>query len=273
MFPSSGWTYGPTMRCVIVVPTYNEAATLGDLLATLESIRTEVNVDLDADMDVLVVDDNSPDRTADIVRAHPGLGVWVHLLPRAAKDGLGPAYRAGFAAALTDGYDVIVQMDADGSHPPNAIPTMLALLGTNDVVIGSRYVPVGRTENWPARRVVLSWAANAYARAVLRLRTRDTTSGFRAWRTGAISTAGVLGTTSSGYGFQVENTWRCERRGLRLTEHAITFTERTAGASKMSFGVAVEAVFLIMRWRLRELVSRVKQLTPSAVPRTRVKHP
>lgn len=250
MFPSWDRTYLPTMRCVIVVPTYNEAATIGDLLEAIGTIRTGTS---DAVIDVLVVDDNSPDGTQGVVSGHPGFGDWLHLLPRALKGGLGAAYRAGFAAAVQDGYDVVVQMDADGSHPASAVPFLLALLRTNDVAIGSRYVPGGRTENWPAQRRALSWAANTYARSVLRLRTRDSTSGFRAWRAEAIAAAGLLTTTSSGYGFQVENTWRCERRGLQLAESPITFTERSAGTSKMSAGVAREAALLVVRWRVREL--------------------
>ncbi len=242
------------MRCVIVVPTYNEAATIAALLDGIGRVRERVlDTQPGAEVDLLVVDDGSPDGTQDLVRAHPRFGGWVHLLARDAKSGLGAAYRAGFRTALDSGYDVVVQMDADGSHPVDAVPALLTLLRTHDVAIGSRYVPGGRTENWPARRRMLSWAANAYARTVLRLRTRDTTAGFRAWRASAITAAGVLGTTSDGYGFQVENTWQCERRGLRLAEHPITFTERAAGESKMSADVAREAATLVLRWRLREL--------------------
>jgi dolichol-phosphate mannosyltransferase len=239
------------MRCVIVVPTYNEESTIGALFEGIDAIRHDVP---DATVDVLVVDDGSPDRTQALVRAHPGFGEWVRLLPRDSKDGLGAAYRAGFHAALRMGYDVVVQMDADGSHPASAIPALIDLLRINDVAIGSRYVSGGRTENWPARRKVISWAANLYARALLRLRTRDATAGFRAWRAEALRDAGVLETASNGYGFQVENTWRCERRGLRIAEHPITFTERLVGESKMTTDVAREAAILIFRWRLAELV-------------------
>jgi dolichol-phosphate mannosyltransferase len=238
------------MRCSIVVPTYNEAPAITSLLDAVRAIRADAP---GTTVDVLVVDDSSPDGTADLVRSYAGFGEWLHLLTRPSKDGLGSAYRAGFAEALRDGYDVVVQMDADGSHPSAAVPSLLALLRTNDVAIGSRYVAGGRTENWPASRKAISWAANAYARTLLGLRTRDTTSGFRAWRTEAITAAGVLETTSNGYGFQVENTWTCERRGLRLAEHPITFTERTAGASKMTPAVAREAALLVLRWRLGEL--------------------
>ncbi len=260
------------MRCVIVVPTYNEVSTIRTLLDGVGRVRDLVPATLPgAEVDVLVVDDASPDGTQDLVRAHAGYGAWVHLLARDAKAGLGAAYRAGLRAALDAGYDAVVQMDADGSHPVDAVPALLALLDTHDVAIGSRYVAGGRTENWPARRRALSWAANAYARTVLRLRTRDTTAGFRAWRASAIADAGVLGTTSDGYGFQVENTWQCERRGLRVGEHPITFTERTAGESKMSADVAREAATLVLRWRLRELARGPAAGAAATPPQQRVR--
>lgn len=260
MFPSSRQPYGPGMRCVIVVPTYNEATTVAALLDAVAAVKAEAPQTV---IDVLVVDDGSPDGTGDIVRSHPDFGRWVQLLSRDFKEGLGAAYRAGFAAALRDGYDVVVQMDADGSHPAQAIPALLDLLATNDIAVGSRYVPGGRTVNWPLRRRALSWAANAYARTLLLLRTRDTTSGFRAWNATAILAAGVLETTTSGYGFQVENTWSCERRGLRVAESPITFTERTAGSSKMSPAVAREAALLVVRLRCRETARAVARAARS----------
>lgn len=250
----------PGMRTVIVVPTYNEAATIGVLLDEL--VGRDPVAGSSAPVDVLVVDDSSPDGTAAIVRSHPAYGGRVRLLTRATKDGLGAAYRAGFRAALADGYDAVVQMDADGSHPAAAVDAMLAGLGTHDLVIGSRYVAGGRTRNWPRRRRALSWAANGYARGVLGLRTRDATSGFRAWRASALLGAGVLETISNGYGFQVENTWRAERAGLRVAEHPITFEERTAGRSKMSVAVAREAAVRVLLWRVEELRGRGGDRTP-----------
>ena len=241
------------MRCVIVVPTYNEAASVGALLERLAAARTAAP---DASIDVLIVDDSSPDGTGDVVRRHAAYGSWVHLLTRRSKDGLGAAYRAGFAAALDLGYDVVLQMDADGSHPAVEIPAMIELLHNHDVVIGSRYVAGGLTENWPLTRRLLSWGANVYARRVLGLRTRDATSGFRAWRAAALVAARALDSAASGYGFQVENTWRAERAGLRVAEHPITFTERTVGESKMSASVAREAAVLVLRWRVGELTGR-----------------
>lgn len=250
MVASSGAAYRPGMRCIIVVPTYNEAATIAALLDGVGAARSAAP---STRIDVLIVDDSSPDGTGEVVRRHPAFGDWVRLLTRTSKAGLGAAYRAGFAAAVADGYDVVVQMDADGSHPAAEVPAMLALLQTYDVVVGSRYVAGGATENWPLRRRLLSWGANLYARRVLGLRTRDATSGFRAWRVAALVAAGVVESTSSGYGFQVENTWRSECEGLEVVEHPITFTERTAGESKMCAAVAREAALLVLRWRIGEL--------------------
>jgi dolichol-phosphate mannosyltransferase len=257
------------MRCVVVVPTYNEA---GSIRATLDRLlvatRDGHGVRDDLSVDVLVVDDSSPDGTGELVRAHPMAGRGVRLLSRTAKDGLGAAYRAGFEHALSEGYDAVVQMDADGSHPVDQVLPMLSLLDEHDVVVGSRYVAGGGSRNWPRRRRVLSSAANRYARGVLRLRTRDTTSGFRAWRATAIRVTGCLDTTSSGYGFQVENTWRAERARLRLVEHPITFVDRTVGSSKMSADVALEAARLVVTWRMGELYDALRgRLTGRRTPR------
>jgi hypothetical protein len=244
-------------RCVVVVPTYNEAESLPRLLEALAGVRATVRATYP--IDVLVVDDGSPDGTADLVRNHPAYGEWLGLLARSGKGGLGAAYRAGFAHALDAGYDVVVQMDADGSHPVSALPAMFEQIRDHDLVIGSRYVRGGRTENWPLRRRVLSTAANAFARGTLWLRTHDATAGFRAWRSDALRAAGVLAGESDGYGFQVENTWRAERAGLRVAEHPITFVERTGGVSKMDGAVVREAIGLIARWRLSELVERTRR--------------
>ncbi|GAB7007126.1 polyprenol monophosphomannose synthase [Nocardioides sp. AN3] len=246
---------------MIVVPTYNESASVAALLEEIATVRSRA---AGASIDVLVVDDSSPDGTGDVIRRHPAFGEWLRLLTRGSKNGLGAAYRAGFSVAVEDGYDAIVQMDADGSHPASEVPAMLHLLDDHDVVIGSRYVPGGATVNWPVERRMLSGAANAYARSMLRLTTRDATSGFRAWRRSSLAAAHVLDSTSTGYGFQVENTWRSERAGLRVAEHPITFTERTAGASKMTTDVAREAAVRILRWRLGEL--RAGRAAPVPAP-------
>jgi hypothetical protein len=244
-------------RCVVVVPTYNEAGSLPRLLDALVAVRAGAPAGLI--VDVLVVDDASPDGTADLVRNHPAYGEWLGLLARTGKDGLGAAYRAGFTHALAEGYDVVVQMDADGSHPASALPAMLEQIRDHDLVIGSRYVRGGRTENWPLSRRLLSTGANIYARGMLWLRTHDATAGFRVWRSDALRASGVLVGESDGYGFQVENTWRAERTGLRVVEHPITFVERVEGVSKMDGAVAREALELIARWRMVELIQRTQR--------------
>ncbi|MCL8024880.1 polyprenol monophosphomannose synthase [Nocardioides bruguierae] len=242
--PATGGTR--TTRAVAVVPTYQEAATVDTVLDRLLGLDLPDGTSLD----VLVVDDSSPDGTGDRVLARAAVDDRVRLLSRTGREGLGAAYRAGFAAALEAGYDAVVQLDADGSHPAAAVPAMLARLaaGEADVVIGSRYVAGGGTEGWPWQRRALSGAANLYARGVLRLRTHDATAGFRAWTADAVRRTGVLTSRADGYGFQVENTWHAERAGLRVLEHPITFVDRTEGDSKMSTRTALEAVRLIAGW-------------------------
>lgn len=246
-FESGNRTYRQSMSCVVVLPTYNEAETV---TATLERLVALDPLGPHGDVHVLVVDDDSPDGTADRVRAHPSYGDRIQLLSRDTKDGLGAAYRCGLAHALADGYETVVQMDTDGSHPVDQIPAMVGLLEVHDLVVGSRHVAGGRTENWPYRRRLLSSAANQCARRTLRLRTKDTTSGFRAWRAPALVRINAVTTTSRGYGFQVENTWRTERAGLRVAKHPIVFTDRSLGASKTTLDVATEAARLVLTWRL-----------------------
>ena len=251
-------------RVLVVVPTYNESGTVVTLLDRV--------LDAVPSADVLVVDDGSPDGTADLVTAHrayhrdgTGGGAGrVLLLSRTAKDGLGAAYRAGFAWAAANGYEHVVQMDADLSHPADRIPVLLAALATADVAVGSRYVPGGSVGNWPVRRRLVSSAGNRYVRLVLSLPVHDTTSGFKAFRRDALTRIGAVSTTSNGYCFQVENTWRAARLGLRVTEVPITFTDRTLGASKMSAAIVVEAVVRVLGWRWRELTHRTGGRLPAA---------
>jgi dolichol-phosphate mannosyltransferase len=246
-------------RCVVVVPTYDEGATIERFLDSgLEATR-------DLDADILVVDDSSPDGTGEKVRRHADFGSRVHLLTRPKKDGLGAAYRAGIAWALERGYDAIVQIDADGSHPVNRIAPMVAALGEYDLVIGSRYVPGGATAGWSRRRRLLSWAANSFARILLGLRQRDATAGFRAWRATALVDICVVESESDGYCFQIENSWRAQRVGLRVIELPIAFAERAGGASKMTGAVAVEALRRVLLWRLREVVGIGHRLSRSQV--------
>src|SRR4051812_20783704 len=179
---------------VAVVPTYNEA---GNILTLIDRVGAALPA-----AHVLVVDDASPDGTADLVRGHPRFGDVVHLLPRTGERGLGNAYRAGFEWAERYGYAVVLQLDADLSHPPESLPHLVDALAGADIVIGSRYVAGGRTVGWPWHRRVISRCAGWYARAVLRLPTHDPTAGFKAYRIGALNQIEVATTTTSGYGFQ-----------------------------------------------------------------------
>lgn len=233
------------MNTIVVIPTYNEA--LG--------VETVLDAVLRAapDADILVVDDNSPDGTGLLVEAHPQYLRQVFLLSRAEKDGLGAAYRAGFAWAEVRSYDVIVQMDADLSHPPAKIPELVAALDTADIAIGSRYVAGGGVRNWSLSRRLISWAGNTYVRAVLGLRVHDATAGFRAFRRDSLLRLGAIDSQSNGYSFQIENTWRASRLGLSTTEVPITFTDRTVGESKMSTAIVREAVVRVLVWRWDEI--------------------
>jgi len=230
---------------VVVIPTYDEADNIGHVLDRLRCLVPEV--------DALVVDDNSPDGTAGIVRRHPEYLSHVFLLRRPEKDGLGAAYRAGFRWALCRDYDVIVQMDADLSHPPERVPDLVAALDESDLTIGSRYVAGGGIANWSWSRRLISWAGNAYVRLVLGLPVRDATAGFKAFRRAALEQIGATESASGGYCFQIENTWRAVRLGLRVSEVPITFTDRTAGTSKMSRAIVSEALRRVLVWRWQEL--------------------
>ncbi|AXT84649.1 dolichyl-phosphate beta-D-mannosyltransferase [Aeromicrobium sp. A1-2] len=238
-------TTGPTARTIVIIPTFNEADGIEIVLDAV--LRAEPSAD------ILVVDDNSPDGTAALVTAHPSYPAQVFLLNRPDKDGLGAAYRAGFAWAQDRDYDVIVQMDADLSHPPAKIPELIAALQTSDIAIGSRYVTGGGVSNWSRRRRLISWAGNAYVRAVLGLTIHDATAGFRAFRRESLERLDVLDSRSNGYSFQIENSWRSSRLGLTTTEVPITFTDRTTGTSKMSAAIVREAIALVLVWRWNEI--------------------
>lgn len=231
------------MNPLVIIPTYDEAA---NIALMLDALLTEY-----ADLDVLVVDDSSPDGTADIVADVARTQDCVNLLVRPGKDGLGGAYRAGFAWAIERGYEIVVEMDADFSHPVDRLGALVEATQTNDLVIGSRYVPGGAVVNWPWHRILISRAGNAYVRLLLRLPVADATAGFRAFRTQILQTIDIGSTRSNGYGFQVETTWRVLDAGGRVTELPITFTERVRGRSKMSTGIALEAVRMVTRQAVR----------------------
>ncbi len=238
-------------RVLVVVPTYDERE---NLPLTLERLATHV-----PDAHVLVVDDGSPDGTGQIAeeiaaRDEPRR---VHVLHRTGKLGLGTAYIAGFHWALDRSYDVIVEMDADGSHRAEDLPKLLAALSDADLVLGSRWVPGGTVLNWPMSRHVLSRGANTYTRLVLGIPLRDATGGFRAYRAPLLRTLALDDIASQGYCFQVDMAWRTVRQGARVVEVPITFVERELGTSKMSRAIVVEALVSVTRWGIAERSRRV----------------
>ena len=228
------------LRPLVVVPTYNERENLEPLLGALLAIER---------LRVLVVDDQSPDGTGDLAdaaaRANPGR---VSVLHRSGPRGLGRSYIDGMRYALAGDADVICQMDADFSHLPGDLPRLIAATAEADLAIGSRYVPGGRVENWPRRRLWLSGFANLYVRAITRLGPRDVTSGFRAWRRDTLAHIPLAELDVDGYAFQVAMTWHASRAGRRIVEVPITFVERREGQSKLSTGVIAESI--VLPWKL-----------------------
>jgi dolichol-phosphate mannosyltransferase len=244
------------VRAVVVLPTYNERDNIDPYLRALRSVTAT----LDSTVDVLVVDDNSPDGTADLAEALAAELGGVDVLRRTAKDGLGSAYRAGFEQVLTaqPPYDVILSMDADLSHDPAVIPAMLrAIADGADAVIGSRYVRGGGTTDWPVRRQLLSKWGNTYTRTVLRLAPRDCTSGYRAYRSDALAAIRPGTTGAEGYAFLTELVRRLTRQGYRIAETPIVFRDRERGKSKMSGRIIVESMLLVTRWGVTDLVRRI----------------
>jgi dolichol-phosphate mannosyltransferase len=243
---------GPVL---VVVPTYDERDTLP---VVLERLRSAV-----PSADVLVVDDGSPDGTGSVADAWAERDPCVHVLHRTAKEGLGAAYRAGFDWGLERGYEVLVEMDADGSHPPEQLSRLLAPLAWADLVIGSRYVPGGTVVNWPAQRLLLSRGGNLYVRAALGVPVQDATAGFRAFRRDALRRIGVESIASQGYCFQVDTTRRAHRLGLRVVEVPITFTERSVGESKMSGAIVREALWRVTQWGVADRWASLRRRSPT----------
>ncbi len=237
------------MPAVVVIPTYNERE---NVVRLVEAVRASVPA-----ADVLVVDDNSPDGTGDLVAGLAMSDPQVRLLRRAAKSGLGSAYRDGFRDVLERGYTEIVSMDVDFSHDPAVIPEMLRLLDAGaDVVIGSRYVPGGATVDWPLHRRLLSRWGNRYTSFVLQLQVRDCTSGFRAYRGEALAGIDPGSTTAEGYAFLTELVRRLVRDGRKVMETPIRFVDREYGTSKMSGRIIAESMLLVTRWGIRDALHR-----------------
>jgi dolichol-phosphate mannosyltransferase len=239
------------MDVLVVLPTYNEAGTIEDVLRRTRQAVPEA--------EVLVVDDGSPDGTADLAEK---LGVEigdVHVMRRHQRRGLGDAYRAGFAWGLEHRFDVLIEMDSDLSHDPAALPSLIAAVGDHDLVIGSRYIPGGSVPQWSPHRRLLSWGGNRYAALALGVPVRDMTSGFRAYRADLLRTIDLVAVRADGYGFQIEMTYRAARLEARIQEVPIRFIDRELGTSKMSSAIVVEALVLVTWWGIARAWSRLRR--------------
>lgn len=232
------------MDCLICMPTYNEAENLESIV---EAIHEEV-----PEVDVLVIDDDSPDGTGEIADRMAEEDERVHVLHRTEKAGLGPAYIAGFRWGLERDYDAILEMDADFSHRPKYLPDMLEGLDDHDVVVGSRYVEGGGTEDWGWLRRVLSRGGGVYARTILGFDVQDPTAGFVAWRREVLEALDLDAVEASGYVFQIELKYRADQQGFSILEIPITFPDRVAGESKMTADIALEAITRVwsIRWKV-----------------------
>lgn len=240
-------------RALIIIPTYNERDNIARMIGDVLAQQTRV---ADVALNVLVVDDNSPDGTSDIVRGVQATETGarrVHLLTRMGKMGLGTAYVAGFKFGLAEGFDYIFEMDADFSHDPAEIPSFLREITRYDLVIGSRYIPGASVKNWPKSRLLLSYNANVYARMITGIPVRDATGGFKCFRRKVLETIDLDDIRSNGYAFQIEMNFRAWRKGFSIKEIPITFVDRQEGASKMSKAIVREAVTMVWKLKARAL--------------------
>ncbi len=236
------------MKTLVVLPTYNESLNIDRMLKVLRSTVPEAQI--------LVVDDGSPDGTAEMaLSANRELGA-IEVLRRTGKQGLGSAYRAGFAWGLERDFDAFVEIDCDFSHDPAELPIMLALAESSEVVIGSRYVPGGSIPSWSMSRLLLSRGGNKYSSWMLGLKVADATAGYRVYRKSALEKIDYTTVKSDGYGFQVEMTYRARRGGASIVEHPIAFRDRVDGESKMSSAIVLEALAMVTRWGLARRLGR-----------------
>jgi dolichol-phosphate mannosyltransferase len=225
---------------LVIIPTYNERENLAEVAQRLFAAAPTVSL--------LVVDDGSPDGTGKVAEAMAEADERVHVMHRTAKNGLGAAYIAGFGWGLAEGFDVLVEMDADGSHAPEQLHRLLGALDSADVVLGSRWVPGGSVVNWPRRRKLLSLGGNLYTRMALGIRLKDATGGYRAYKRTVLESIDYAGVASQGYCFQVDLTRRALDAGFRVVEVPITFVERERGESKMSGDIVREAFWRVTQW-------------------------
>ena len=232
-------------RCLVIIPTFNEADNLPRLLPIILNLGSHFNI--------LIVDDNSPDGTAKLVKEMQKTEQRIHLIERPGKMGLGTAYVAGFKFALANGFDYIFEMDADFSHDPAELPRLLAKAEEFDLVIGSRYIEGVNVVNWPMKRLLLSYFANIYTRVITGMPVRDATGGFKCFRRKVLESIDLDAIHSNGYSFQIEMSFKSWRKGFRVCEIPIVFVDRRIGVSKMSKKIVYEAVWMVWRLKLRSL--------------------
>ncbi len=252
---------GPLDRVLVLIPTYNEKDNLPRIVGR---VRSSV-----PDADILVLDDNSPDGTGAIADGLAAKDPQVHVMHRAGKQGLGAAYKAGFAWALERGYDAAVEMDADGSHQPEQLPSLLSAARDADLVIGARWVRGGSVVNWPAHRKALSVGANIYTKVMLGLPVNDATGGYRVYRASALRAMDLDSVSSAGYGFQVDMTVALVRAGLRAVEVPIEFIEREVGESKMSGNIVTEAFVNVGKAGVTHRIGQLRSLGSELARRRR----
>jgi dolichol-phosphate mannosyltransferase len=234
-------------KTLVVTPTYNEA----------ENVERIINAVLsqDASIEILIVDDNSPDGTAQIVEKIQANNNRVHLLKRAGKMGLGTAYVEGFKYAINNNYDFVMEIDADFSHDPNEIPNFLKKIQEFDVVLGSRYINGVRILNWPIRRLILSYGASMYTRIITGMPIKDATGGYKCFRIAVLKSINLDNIHSNGYAFQIEMNFKAWKKGFKNFELPITFVDRTHGTSKMSKKIVYEAVLLVWKLKFKSLIN------------------
>ena len=246
---AQGRQFGPLGTTLVIIPTYNEAENIRTIVGRVRSAVPEAHV--------LVADDNSPDGTGKLADELAAEDDHVHVMHRKGKEGLGAAYLAGFRWGLERDYGVLVEMDADGSHQPEELPRLLTALKNADLVLGSRWVPGGRTVNWPKSRQFISRGGSLYSRLALGLPLRDITGGYRAFRRETLEGLGLDKVASQGYCFQVDLARRAVQAGFHVVEVPITFVERELGDSKMSRNIVVEALWRVTAWGVEERVGKV----------------
>ncbi len=236
-------------RALVIIPTYNEAENVKSIIPAILTVN--------ADVEVLVVDDNSPDGTAEVVEEMMESNSRIHLIKRNEKMGLGTAYVAGFKYAIEHCFDFVFEMDADSSHDAQEIPNFLSKMNSFDLVIGSRYRDGVRVLNWPVRRLLLSYFANVYTQIITGLPLKDATGGFKCFRRKVLESIDLDSIKSNGYSFQIEVSYKAWKKGFRLLEIPVVFVDRRVGTSKMSKSIVWEAVFMVWKLRLRSIFRRL----------------